>query len=541
LKIFKSLTGNVWRLGVSQGLMMTVMNVNLTNTALVGSLLAPTPLLITLPISIQFVAVMLATIPASLMMAQFGRKPIFLIGVFMVTIGAFGQAGSILIESFELLVFFSFLLGLGQGVAQFYRYAAADSVEGSEKAKAVSLVLLGGLASAIIGPEIAYRTVSLLPNNLYAGCFVVTGLVQMIAIPIILGLDLPPLKNQKHKGRPITKFFQIPSFLSGLTAAALGYCLMTFLMTATPLQVVEVSELSHHANARVIQWHVVAMFAPSLFSGLLIAKFGVQKILWAADSGGSTAGVWMAGTGNGQLFRSTDGAANWSELTKGAGQLPTNWETDGGDRKIVRSMASNGTGQWVIVQDTRIFVSTNDGATFSEVSHGISNIQVIFGIVYTNNSYVIVYDRDDDNKLRVRSAASSDLTTWSSEVSYSPMVFPDGSASEIKHVRMAADSSGRVVFISPDKQGVGYFNVNGTTISNNGLLQAAFSNNPSRDIATNGAGVWLVTCEDGTIFESTNNGTSWTEIIGLDSESGVMVPDASTNINCIASNYYLPL
>ena len=110
----------------------------------------------------------------------------------MVTIGAFGQASSILIASFGSMVFFSFLLGLGQGVAQFYRYAAADSVEGSEKAKAVSLVLLGGLASAIIGPEIAYRTVSLLPNNLYAGCFVVTGLVQMIAIPIILGLDLPP-------------------------------------------------------------------------------------------------------------------------------------------------------------------------------------------------------------------------------------------------------------------------------------------------------------------------------------------------------------
>ena len=107
---------------------------------------------------------------------------------------------------------------------------------------------------------------------------------------------------------------------------------------------------------------------------------------------------------------------------------------------------------------------------------------------------------------------------------------------------MAADSSGRVVFISPDKQGVGYLNVNGTTISNNGLLQAAFSNNPSRDIATNGAGVWLVTCEDGTIFESTNNGTSWTEIVGDDPGAAAEpVPDASTNINCIASNYYLPL
>ena len=281
MKIFTGVSANVWRLGISQGLMMTVMNVNLTNTALVGSLLAPNPWLITLPMSIQFIAVMMATIPASLMMGQYGRRPIFLIGVIMVAIAAFGQAGSILSGNFLLLVIFSFLLGIGQGVAQFYRYAAADAVDGPEKAKAVSLVLLGGLASAIIGPEIAYRTVDILPNSLYAGCFIVTGLVQMIAIPIILGLDLPPIKKLKKNGRPIGKFFLIPSFLTGLTAAALGYCVMTFLMTATPLQVVEVSRLSHEANARVIQWHVVAMFAPSLVSGFLIAKYGVQKILWA--------------------------------------------------------------------------------------------------------------------------------------------------------------------------------------------------------------------------------------------------------------------
>ena len=281
MKNFTGVSSNVWRMGISQGLMMTVMNVNLTNTALVGSLLAPSPWLITLPISIQFIAVMLATIPASLLMSKFGRRPIFLIGVIMVTIGAFGQAVSILIESFLPLVFCSFLLGSGQGVAQFYRYAAADAVEGTEKAKAVSLVLLGGLASAVIGPEIAYQTVNLLPENPYAGCFIVTGLVQMIAIPVIWGLDLPPLIRTSKKGRSISRFFLIPSFLAGLTAAALGYCVMTFLMTATPLQVVEVSRLSHEANARVIQWHVVAMFAPSLFSGFLIAKFGVQKILWA--------------------------------------------------------------------------------------------------------------------------------------------------------------------------------------------------------------------------------------------------------------------
>ncbi len=281
MKMFTGVSGNVWRMGACQALMMTVMNVNLTNTALVGSLLAPLPWLITLPVSIQFIAVMVATIPASLLMAHFGRRLIFLIGVLMVTVGAFGQALSILTESFAPLVISSFLLGLGQGVAQFYRYAAADVAQGAEKAKAVSFVLLGGLASAIIGPEIAYRTVDLLPNSLYAGCFIVTGLVQMIAIPIIWGLDIPPVKRQKQQGQPFTKFFQMPSFLSGLIAAALGYCIMTFLMTATPLQVVDVSRLSHEANARVIQWHVVAMFAPSLFSGVLIAKFGVGKILWS--------------------------------------------------------------------------------------------------------------------------------------------------------------------------------------------------------------------------------------------------------------------
>ncbi len=280
MKMLTGVSGNVWRMGISQALMMTVMNVNLTNTALVGSILAPSPWLITFPVSIQFIAVMVATIPASLLMARFGRRLIFLIGVLMVTIGAFGQALSILTGNFALLVISSFLLGLGQGVAQFYRYAAADAAEGADKAKAVSFVLLGGLVSAIIGPEIAYRTVDLLPNSLYAGCFIVTGFVQMIAIPIIWGLNIPPVKRKKPKGRPVTEFFLMPSFLSGLVAAALGYCVMTFLMTATPLQVVDVSRLSHEANARVIQWHVVAMFAPSLFSGVLIAKIGVGKILW---------------------------------------------------------------------------------------------------------------------------------------------------------------------------------------------------------------------------------------------------------------------
>ena len=274
-------------------------------------------------------------------------------------------------------------------------------------------------------------------------------------------------------------------------------------------------------------WTEVSLVASSNANNI------VQKILWAADSGGSTAGVWMAGTGNGQLYRSTDGAANWSQLTKGAGELPTNWETTGGDRKIVRSMASNGSGQWVVIQDARIFVSTNDGATFSEVSHGISNINVFMGIVYTNNSYVVTYDRDDDDKIYARSASSSDLTSWSSEIDYSPIKLP-GSAGEIKHVRMAANNAGRVVFVVPDRTGVGLLDVNGTTVTNNG-----FGNNDNnritRDIATNGDNVWLITCEDGEIYQSTDNGANFTRIIHED------ITGDDTNINCIAASVYLPI
>ena len=152
-----NMPANVWRMTAAQGLSMTVMNVNIINTGLAGAILASDLWLATLPLSLQFVAVMFATLPASLLMGRFGRRPIFLSGVFISVLATLAQTAAIMTGQFSLFVLGSMLLGCSHGIAQFYRYAAADGLPDHMKPKAISFVLLGGLAAAMIGPEIAYR------------------------------------------------------------------------------------------------------------------------------------------------------------------------------------------------------------------------------------------------------------------------------------------------------------------------------------------------------------------------------------------------
>ncbi len=275
----KSNTGNVIRLSVAQALSMTTMNVNIINTALVGSLLSPLPWLATLGLSLQFAASMLTTLPASLLMVRFGRKPIFMVGVLIAVLATFAQGIAILFTNFTLFCMASMCLGIAQGCASFYRYAAADSAEDTQKPRAISYVLAGGLLAAFMGPEIARNAVELVPGHLYAGCYFIVSLVQLVSLVILSGIDIPKPQRTAAGGRPITVFFKMPIFVVGAISAAIGYALMSYMMTATPLQIVNIAKLGTSANATVIQWHVVAMFAPAFFTGGLIARFGEQIIL----------------------------------------------------------------------------------------------------------------------------------------------------------------------------------------------------------------------------------------------------------------------
>jgi MFS family permease len=255
------------------------MNVNIINTALVGSLLSPLPWLATLGLSLQFVTSMLTTLPASLLMVRFGRRPVFMGGVMIAAASAFTQGIAILISDFWLFCVASMFLGVAHGCAGFYRYAAADSAEESQKPKAISYVLAGGLLAAFMGPEIARNTVDFVPGHLYAGCFFSVAAVQLVSLGFLSGVKIPKPERTGSGGRPIGRFFKMPIFVVGVISAAIGYAMMSYMMTATPLQVVNVAKLGTSANATIIQWHVVAMFAPAFFTGNLIARFGAPIIL----------------------------------------------------------------------------------------------------------------------------------------------------------------------------------------------------------------------------------------------------------------------
>ena len=295
---------NVWRMTAAQGLSMTVMNVNIINTGLAGAILAPQLWLATLPLSLQFVAVMLTTFPASLLMARFGRRPVFLSGIFISVLATLTQAAAIIIGQFSVFVLGSILLGCSHGIAQFYRYAAADGLPNKMKPKAISFVLLGGLAAAMIGPEIAYRFVDAIDGARYAGAFLVAGAVHALAFIALLGMDSPKPLGDQPEGRSLAIFISISGFRLGIIAAALGYAVMSFLMTAAPLQIVNVSQLDAADNARVIQWHVIAMFAPSFVTGHLISHFGVKQIM--------AAGLLMYAL---CIFSALSGTALWHYFT----------------------------------------------------------------------------------------------------------------------------------------------------------------------------------------------------------------------------------
>jgi MFS family permease len=275
----KSNTGNVIRLAAAQALSMTTMNVNIINTALVGSLLSPVPWLATLALSLQFVTSMLTTLPASLLMVRFGRRPVFMGGVMIAAVSAFTQGIAILISNFWLFCLASMFLGVAHGCAGFYRYAAADSAEELQKPKAISYVLTGGLLAAFMGPEIARNTVDFVPGHLYAGCFFSVTAVQLVSLGFLSGVKIPKPERTGSGGRPIGSFFKMPIFVVGVISAAIGYAMMSYMMTATPLQVVNVAKLGTSANATIIQLHVVSMFAPAFFTGNLIARFGAPVIL----------------------------------------------------------------------------------------------------------------------------------------------------------------------------------------------------------------------------------------------------------------------
>lgn len=287
----------VFSLAVCQALAMTGSIVLFTTAALIGSTLAPDKSLATLPLALLQVATMLTTIPAAFTLKRWGRKLGFMAGVAVGLSGAGLGTYAIFAGSFVLFNIATVLYGIFNGFVGYYRFAAADVATVAFRSRAISFVIAGGILAALVGPELATRTKDWLPVT-FAGGFVAIALLQIFTLLLLSRIDLPPLSLQKHQehGRGLGAIMQQPVFIVAVLGSMIGYGVMALLMTATPLAMVAVHHPFHTA-ASVIQWHVLGMFTPSLFTGYLIARFGVlTMILMGILLNGACIGINLAGT-----------------------------------------------------------------------------------------------------------------------------------------------------------------------------------------------------------------------------------------------------
>lgn len=273
---------NVLLLALSQGLFMIGTSTMIAEAALVGHLLADNKALATVPVALQQFAVMFTTFPASLLMRKIGRRGGFSVGAAFGILGTSVATLGVLWGSFWIFCLGAILNGVYNGFGQFYRFAAVDGSSDAWRSKAISYTLAGGIIAAVLGPELAKLSKDWLAPVDYAGSFAALIGVSILALLVLQFIRIPPpsAAERSGEGRPLGEIARNPTFLVAVFAAMVGYGGMAFLMTVTPLAMVA----HHHAfesAAFVIQWHILAMFAPSFFTGGLIARFGVLRIMQA--------------------------------------------------------------------------------------------------------------------------------------------------------------------------------------------------------------------------------------------------------------------
>jgi MFS family permease len=273
---------NVLLLAISQGLFMIGTSTMIAEASLVGYALAENKALATLPTGLQQVMVMVTAFPASLLMQRIGRRWGFTVGALFGMLGAAVATLGVFQGSFFLFCLGTVLTGVYNGFGQFYRFAAVDGSTDTWRSKAISYTLAGGVIAAVIGPELAKLTKDGLAPVTYAGSFAALIGVAFVAMLVLqfIQIPAPSAAERRGGGRPLSEIARNPTFIVAVFAAMVGYGGMSFVMTVTPLAMVS----HHHAfesAALVIQWHVLAMFAPSFFTGSLIARFGVLRIMMA--------------------------------------------------------------------------------------------------------------------------------------------------------------------------------------------------------------------------------------------------------------------
>ena len=271
---------NVALLAGCQALLFANNSTVIAVNGLAGYALAADKSLATLPVTGWVFGAAMATLPASLLMKRFGRRAGFYMGTILGVIGACICAAAVTMADFWLLCLGTIVFGTYNGVAQYYRFAAADASPPDYKSTAISMVLAGGLVGGLIGPQVSTYTIDFLPVR-FAGAYLSLLVYLAMVMGVLSFLRIPPPSDEERSGsgRPLSEIAAQPAFIVAVIGAAAGFGVMNFLMVATPLAM-SFCQHPYAAAATVISWHIVGMFAPSFFTGSLIKRFGVLQVMF---------------------------------------------------------------------------------------------------------------------------------------------------------------------------------------------------------------------------------------------------------------------
>jgi len=268
---------NVWLLFTCQALMNAVMSGQTIMASLVGYRLSGTALN-TLPIAIQMVAVMSASIVAGYVFGRLGRRIGFWIGCAIALCGSLTFALGVYSGSFLIYCLGAIPAGIGFGISQHLRFAAAEVADTQARARAISLVLAGGVLAAIVGPEMVKRTNDLIPDYIFLATYLYLPVLPIMASVLLAFTDLPPAPPRNSMKIPFRAIVARPNFVVAVVSSLAGYGSMNLVMASTPLQML-LCGFGVAASADVIRAHSVSMYAPGFVTGRLIQKFGVHQII----------------------------------------------------------------------------------------------------------------------------------------------------------------------------------------------------------------------------------------------------------------------
>ncbi len=271
---------NILVLVAAQAIMGAQLPMIFTIAGLAGQSLAPNACWATLPISFLVIGSMLTATPISAFMTRYGRRAGFVVGAIGGAVGAATGAIGLMQSSFVLFLLGALMSGIYMSAQGFYRFAAADTASDAFRPKAISWVMAGGLLSAVVGPQLVKLTAESMVVP-FLGTYLAVIVLNAVGVFLFAGLKIPKPKLPvagAPQGRSRSELIRTPRIAVAVICATVSYALMNLVMTSSPLAVVGCGFKTADA-ANVVTAHVLAMYAPSFFTGHVIVRFGVEKVM----------------------------------------------------------------------------------------------------------------------------------------------------------------------------------------------------------------------------------------------------------------------